>query len=78
MQIKAIIHKCEPPETGYWAEVPSLPGCVTEGETLDEVRRMLSDAVDVWITTQNKIAARKVKKSQDNFGLLDRLVLVNA
>ena len=34
--LKAIIHKCNAPETGYWAEVPSLPGCVTQGETLEE------------------------------------------
>lgn len=46
--IKAIIHKCEPPETGYWAEVPALPGCVTQGETLDEVRAMIADAVNGW------------------------------
>jgi len=47
-QIQAIIHKCEAPETGYWAEVPSLPGCVTQGETLDEVRAMIRDAVNGW------------------------------
>ena len=47
--IKAIIHKCRAPETGYWAEVPSLPGCVTQGETLKEVREMISDAVRGWL-----------------------------
>ena len=29
--IKAVIHRAE--EGGYWAEVPSLPGCATQGET---------------------------------------------
>lgn len=47
--IKAVIHKCRAPETGYWAEVPSLPGCVTQGETLEEVREMISDAVRGWL-----------------------------
>ena len=28
MKIKAIIHLAE--EGGYWAEVPALPGCITE------------------------------------------------
>lgn len=46
--IQAIIHKCKAPETGYWAEVPALPGCVTQGETLDEVRAMIRDAVNGW------------------------------
>ena len=35
MKIKAIIHSAE--ERGYWAEVPALPGCITEGETMEEV-----------------------------------------
>jgi len=47
--LQAIIHKCRAPETGYWAEVPSLPGCVTQGETLEEVKAMLSDAVSGWL-----------------------------
>ena len=50
-ELKAIFHKCEPPETGYWAEVPSLPGCVTEGETLEEVRAMIQDAVSAWFAS---------------------------
>ena len=32
MTIKAVVHKAE--EGGYWAEVPALPGCVTQGETM--------------------------------------------
>lgn len=31
MKIKAIIHTAE--EGGFWAEVPALPGCVTQGDT---------------------------------------------
>ncbi len=31
-----VIHRAGVDETGYWAEVPGLPGCVTQGETLDE------------------------------------------
>jgi len=43
MTLKAIVHKAE--EGGYWAEVPSLPGCLTQGETLDEARDMAKDAI---------------------------------
>ena len=56
--IQAIIHKCEAPETGYWAEVPSLPGCVTQGETLEEVRAMIRDAVSAWFTCAWELAMR--------------------
>ena len=50
-EIKAIFHKCEPPETGYWAEVPSLPGCVSEGATLEECKAMIRDAAEGWLET---------------------------
>ncbi|MCZ7636131.1 MAG: type II toxin-antitoxin system HicB family antitoxin [Verrucomicrobia bacterium] len=33
MTLKAIIHVAE--EGGYWAEVPALPGCVRQGETVE-------------------------------------------
>ena len=39
----AIVHKAE--EGGYWAEVPELPGCVTEADTLDELNEMLKEAI---------------------------------
>ncbi|WP_254566249.1 type II toxin-antitoxin system HicB family antitoxin [Oscillatoria sp. HE19RPO] len=48
MKIKAIIHPAE--EGGYWAEVPALPGCITEGDTWDEVTQNLQDAVEGWLS----------------------------
>ena len=47
MTINAIIHEAE--EGGYWAEVPSLPGCFTEAESLDEIRNNLHEAVQGWM-----------------------------
>lgn len=47
MKIKAIIHPAE--EGGYWAEVPALPGCITEGETMEEVLANLKDAIEGWL-----------------------------
>jgi predicted RNase H-like HicB family nuclease len=43
MQIQAIIHKAE--EGGYWAEVPALPGCVSQGETMAEVTKNIREAI---------------------------------
>ena len=41
------IEPCE--EGGYWAYVPALPGCFTQGETLDEVVRMAQEAVQGFV-----------------------------
>lgn len=43
MKIKVVIHEAE--EGGYWAEVPSLPGCFTQGESMDEVLHNLREAI---------------------------------
>jgi predicted RNase H-like HicB family nuclease len=48
MTIKAIIHKAE--EGGFWAEVPALPGCLTQGETLAEVESNLREAIELWLS----------------------------
>ena len=47
MNIKAVVHKAE--EGGYWAEVPALPGCVTQAETMPELRRNLREAIEGWL-----------------------------
>ncbi len=51
MKIRAIIHPAE--EGGYWAEVPALPGCITEGDTMDEVMANLKDAIEGWLDVAN-------------------------
>ena len=43
MEFKAILHPAE--EGGYWAEVPVLPGCATQGETIEEVKQNLKQAI---------------------------------
>ncbi len=40
---RAVVHT--EPEGGYWAEVPDVPGCVTQGETLDELYHNLAEAI---------------------------------
>ena len=44
MKIKVIIHEAE--EGGYWAEVPGIPGCATQGETFEELLKNLYEAVE--------------------------------
>lgn len=42
--LKVIVHEAE--EGGYWAEVPSLPGCATQGDSLDELLLNIHEAVE--------------------------------
>jgi predicted RNase H-like HicB family nuclease len=63
MKIKAITHLAE--EGGYWAEVPALPGCVTEGDTIDEVVANLQDAIEGWLD---------VASSRNAIGSTDQVV----
>ena len=44
MKLNVVIHKAD--EGGYWAEVPSIPGCATQGDTLDELLKNVREAVD--------------------------------
>lgn len=43
MKVTVMIHAAD--EGGYWAEVPALPGCFTQGQTLDEVRERVREAI---------------------------------
>lgn len=45
MEYVLVVHHAE--EGGYWAEVPALPGCFAQGETLEE---LLDDARDAIIS----------------------------
>ena len=44
MKIKAIVHEAE--EGGFWAEVPAIPGCATQGDTMEELTRNLHEAIE--------------------------------
>lgn len=41
-----------PDETGgYTVEVPSLPGCISEGDTIDEALANIKDAIDLYVAS---------------------------
>jgi len=44
IKVKVIVHEAD--EGGFWAEVPALPGCFTQGETRAELLANLRDAVE--------------------------------
>jgi predicted RNase H-like HicB family nuclease len=44
MKIKVVVHEAQ--EGGFWAEVPAIPGCATQGETMDELLANLQEAIE--------------------------------
>lgn len=36
-------------EGGYTVFVPAIPGCITQGDTLDEARRMAKEAIELCV-----------------------------
>jgi predicted RNase H-like HicB family nuclease len=44
MKIKVVIH--EAAEGGFWAEVPAIPGCATQGDTFKELLQNLYEAIE--------------------------------
>lgn len=62
MKLKVVIHEAE--EGGYWAEVPAIAGCVTQGDTFDELLHNIYEAVEgclsvdvqaITVTAKDKI-----------------------
>lgn len=47
MNLKVVIHK---ENGGFWAEVPALKGCFTQGETIDEIKVNIKEAIDSWFS----------------------------
>ena len=44
MKFKVVVHEAE--EGGYWAEVPAIPGCATQGDTFEELLSNLYEAIE--------------------------------
>ena len=61
MKLKILVHQAE--EGGYWAEVPALPGCVTEGDTLEETLANVREAAEGWLEVS---ATRKPPDPEDH------------
>ena len=55
MKIKVVVHEAE--EGGYWAEVPSIPGCATQGDSFEELLNNLYEAVEGCLSVDLDAAA---------------------
>ena len=52
MNLKVIVHEAE--EGGFWAEVPALPGCVTQAETYEKLLSNLHEAIEGCLSVDMK------------------------
>ena len=52
MKLKVVVHEAE--EGGYWAEVPSIPGCASQGETMEELLENIHEAVEGCLSVDLK------------------------
>jgi len=50
LKIKVIVHEAE--EGGYWAEVPAIPGCATQGETMEELLANVREAIEACLSVE--------------------------
>ena len=58
MHLKVVF---EPPdEGGYTVYVPSLPGCLSEGDTLDEARENIREAIELYLESGDELATEGV------------------
>jgi len=47
MQYSVVVHEAE--EGGYWVEVPALPGCYSQGETIEETLTHVREAIELYL-----------------------------
>lgn len=47
MKIKVLVFEAE--EGGFWARIPALPGCFTQGETMEELETNIREAVELYL-----------------------------
>ena len=50
VRLKAVVHEAE--EGGFWAEVPAIPGCATQGDTFEELLENLHEAVEGCLSVE--------------------------
>jgi len=51
MKLKVIVHEAE--EGSYWAEVPAIEGCMTQGDTFDELLHNLYEAIEGCLSSSD-------------------------
>lgn len=50
MKFKVVVHEAE--EGGFWAEVPAIQGCATQGETMEELLANVKEAIEGCLSVE--------------------------
>jgi len=62
MEYTILIHQAE--EGGFWSEVPALPGCYSQGETIDETLHNAKEAIESYlIALKEDLVAAPIEES---------------
>ena len=56
MQIQTIVHEAK--EGGFWAEVPALLGCVSQGETMEELLYNIREAIEAYLSVPGEVPSQ--------------------
>lgn len=65
MELEVRIHKAE--EGGYWADVPSIPGCMTQGDSVRELFENIHEAVEGCLLVKEDMFYEKLLLTTDSF-----------
>ncbi len=57
MRLKIVFEPSE--DGGYTAHVPALPGCISEGETLEEARANIREAIELYLEADDQLQTPK-------------------
>jgi predicted RNase H-like HicB family nuclease len=57
LKIKVVVHEAE--EGGYWAEVPAIPGCATQGETVEELMANVHEVIEACLSVELDRGSRR-------------------
>ena len=60
----------EPDEGGYWVKVPALPGCATQGETVEEALNNAKEAIEAYILSLKDRGLAVPEEGTDTSGLV--------
>jgi len=50
LKLRVVVHEAE--EGGFWAEVPAIPGCATEGDTIEELLANVREAAEGCLSVE--------------------------
>lgn len=78
LQFRVLIEQDE--EGLYIAEVPELPGCYSQGKTLEEVRNRIKEVIELILESDESIKEEKIKSPfpHGNFFGVENIVIIHA